>query len=124
MLKDAYWEALAPTTPLRRSRLIEIGAGNTLTTSPLRIDEQILHYLTGTYHLNERLVAMGKAVVKSEELVPSHWQLVEQMVSIWYLTPSEPLLPLLQLCGNDAASLLAVASTACDKLNFVPLANG
>ncbi|MBN4003342.1 ATP-binding protein [Nostoc sp. LPT] len=120
VLEDAYWEALAPTASLRRSRLIEIGAGNTLTTSPLRIDEQILHYLTGTYHLNERLVAMGAAVAKSEELVPSHWQLVEKMVSIWYLTPSEPLLPLLQLCGNDAASLLAIASTACDKLNFIP----
>ncbi|WP_375496000.1 hypothetical protein [uncultured Nostoc sp.] len=121
VLEDAYWEALAPTASLRRSRLIEIGAGNTLTSSPLRIDEQILHYLTGTYHLNERLVAMGAAVAKSEELVPSHWQLVEQMVSIWYLTPeSEPLLPLLQLCGNDAASLLAIASTACDKLNFIP----
>ncbi|MEH1778315.1 MAG: hypothetical protein V7L26_04030 [Nostoc sp.] len=78
VLEDAYWEALAPTASLRRSRLIEIGAGNTLTTSPLRIDEQILHYLTGTYHLNERLVAMSAAVAKSEELVPSHWQLVEQ----------------------------------------------
>lgn len=121
VLCEPYWEALAPSGSLRRSRLIEIGAGNTLTTSPLRIDEQILHYLTGTFHLNERLVAMGATIAKSEELVFSHWQLVEQMVNTWYLSAqSEPLLPLLQLCGKDAASLLAIASAACEKLNFVP----
>ena len=47
VLPDAHWSALAPTAPLRRWRLIEVGAGNALTLSPLRIDERILHYLTG-----------------------------------------------------------------------------
>ncbi|MEL6463149.1 MAG: ATP-binding protein, partial [Cyanobacteria bacterium J06621_15] len=47
VLESAYWGALTPDAPLRKWRLIEVGPGNALTTSPLRIDEQILHYLTG-----------------------------------------------------------------------------
>ena len=57
-LPNAYWSALAPTAPLRRWRLIEVGAGNALTLSPLRIDERILHYLTGIRYLDSRLIGM------------------------------------------------------------------
>ena len=34
VLESAYWGALTPESPLRKWRLIEIGGGNTLTTSP------------------------------------------------------------------------------------------
>src|SRR5258708_36579303 len=47
-LPEAHWSALAPNAPLRRWRLIKISNdGNSLTISPLGIDERILHYLTG-----------------------------------------------------------------------------
>jgi len=46
-LPKPHWSALLPAAPLRWWRLIELGAGESVTTSPLRIDERILHYLTG-----------------------------------------------------------------------------
>ena len=105
VLESAYWGALTPESPLRKWRLIEIGGGNTLTTSPLRIDEKILHYLTGIYHLDSRLKGIATLVNTQEQLVPSHQQLAMQMVNTWYLAaPEQKILPILQLCGKDIAS--------------------
>ncbi|MEO0934537.1 MAG: ATP-binding protein, partial [Cyanobacteria bacterium J06641_2] len=113
--------ALTPDAPLRKWRLIEVGPGNALTTSPLRIDEQILHYLTGIYHLDSRLESIGTLVDTTEKLVPSHWEIAMQMVNTWYLSAqSEQVLPVLQLCGKDIASQRAIASFTCRKINFLP----
>ena len=54
-LPEAHWSALTPAGPLRRWRLIEVGAGDTLINSQLRIDERVLHYLTGVSYLDARL---------------------------------------------------------------------
>ena len=35
------WQALTASSPLRRWRLISVGAGNALTTAPLRISERV-----------------------------------------------------------------------------------
>jgi ATPase family associated with various cellular activities (AAA) len=119
VLAEANWHAFTPDASLRKWRLIEIDAGNALSTSPLRIDEQILHYLTGAYHLDERLSSMGVTVTKQEMLVQSHLQIALQMVNTWCLAnPGE--LPLLQLCGQDVASQRAIAAAACDKLDLIP----
>jgi hypothetical protein len=53
-LPDAHWSALSPDRPLRSWRLVTPGSG-ALTTSPLRIDERILHYLVGLEGVDERL---------------------------------------------------------------------
>ena len=57
-LPAPHWSALSPAGPLRRWRLIEIGAGSALTASPLRIDECVLHYLTGAACPDERLAGL------------------------------------------------------------------
>ena len=120
VLESAYWGALTPESPLRKWQLIEIGGGNTLTTSPLRIDEKILHYLTGIYHLDSRLKGIATLVNTQEQLVPSHQQLAMQMVNTWYLAaPEQKILPILQLCGKDSASQRAIASIICSKINFL-----
>ena len=54
-LPDEHWSALSPASPLRYWRLIQVGSGDSLTLSPLRIDERVLHYLAGIQHLDERL---------------------------------------------------------------------
>jgi len=45
VLPHAHWDALSPHAPLRRRRLLEPGAGPTLASRPLGIDERVLHYL-------------------------------------------------------------------------------
>ncbi|UBF30545.1 ATP-binding protein (plasmid) [Kovacikia minuta CCNUW1] len=122
-LPDAFWGALAPHAPLRRWQLIEVGAGNILTTSPLRINEQILHYLTGNGHLNWQLVERGAIALGQTPLVPSHLHLAEQMANAWYLAfQDDALLPALQLCGKDRTSQRAIAVAACNRLNLSPYA--
>jgi hypothetical protein len=54
-LPDPHWSALSRDRPLRRWRLIELLPGDTLSSAPLRIDERILHLLTGVDTTDERL---------------------------------------------------------------------
>ncbi|HEY9838668.1 MAG TPA: hypothetical protein V6D27_17430, partial [Vampirovibrionales bacterium] len=58
VLPSPNWMALTPVGALRRWRLLDIGVGNALTQSPLRIDERVLHYLVGIEHPEERLSAI------------------------------------------------------------------
>jgi hypothetical protein len=55
VLPQPHWSALTPMRPLRRFHLVELGAGQGLTTAPVRIDERILHYLAGINLLDPRL---------------------------------------------------------------------
>ena len=47
VLEGMHWGAFTPAGSLRRWKLIEVGSGSELMSSPLRIDERILHYLMG-----------------------------------------------------------------------------
>src|SRR5262245_47990812 len=47
LLPGAHWSALCHAAPLRYWRLVRLTAGESLTTSPLRIDERVLHHLVG-----------------------------------------------------------------------------
>ena len=115
--KSPYWGALTQDAPLRRWRLIEIGAGNALAISPLRLNEQIVHYLTGLHPLDEQLEKTGASPLQIEHtqmLVPSHQALAEQMTTSWVQASQEHrVLPVLQLCGTEADSKRAIAATAC-----------
>ncbi|OLP16640.1 ATPase [Leptolyngbya sp. 'hensonii'] len=118
VLPGAHWSALAPDAPLRRWRLIELGSGTSLTLSPLRIDERILHYLVGVYHVDDRLLGMIDRVESTENLVMSHWELAQQIVAAWSVDGVEDIqsLPILQLCGHEASSKRAIAAMACHFL--------
>ena len=55
LLPDSHWDAITPSRPLRRFRMLEVQRGSTLTSAPLRVDERILHYLAGSNLLDPRL---------------------------------------------------------------------
>ena len=115
----ANWGALTPEASLRKWRLIEIGAGHGLTTSPLRIDERILHYLAGVSHLDERLLDIVQPIKTQEYLVHSHEQLAQQIAKMWLQSSSDiNLLPAVNLCGEDIASKRSIAAAACGELNL------
>lgn len=119
VLEDAHWSAFTPAGSLRRWRLIEVGSGSELMTSPLRIDERILHYLIGIQHLDQRLLGIVEPVDVIEDLVPSHWQLVEKMIAAWSVKINNFLkLPILQLCGNEVASKRPIAALVCHYLGL------
>jgi hypothetical protein len=70
-LPDAHWSALTPAAPLRHWRLIELGSGEGLTASPLRIDERVLHFLAGVETIDDRLSGLVKPLLGGADLVPS-----------------------------------------------------
>ncbi|BAZ33138.1 AAA ATPase central domain-containing protein [Cylindrospermum sp. NIES-4074] len=119
VLPEAHWSALMPDSSLRRWRMIEVGPGNTLTTSALRIDERILHYLTGVQHLDERLTEIEMPIPEADYLVSSHQKIAEELAYTWVQALQETeLLPVLQLCGPDVTSKLAIATVSCALLGL------
>lgn len=119
VLEGLHWSAFTPAGALRRWQLIEVGSGSELMSSPLRIDERILHYLIGVQHLDQRLLGMVEPVVVTEDLVSSHLQLIEKMTAAWWVDIYDFLkLPILQFCGNEVASKRPIAAVACHYLEL------
>jgi hypothetical protein len=114
-LPEAHWSALSPASPLRRWRLVEVGSGETLTTSPLRISERVLHYIAGVQHLDESLEGFLAPVHHPVELPPSQRALVERIVGLW---SGNPVPPAIQLCGSEGSGKEAVAAAACATLGI------
>ena len=117
-LPEPHWSALSPASPLRRFRLIEL-CGNpvmAVTSSPLRIEERVLHYLTGVSYLEERLQGMLRPVREDTFLVDSHKRLVEKILFVWKNDKEK--LPHVQLLGNDETSKLIIARRACAEIGL------
>ena len=115
-LSDPHWSALSPASPLRRWRLIEVG-GEGLTQSRIRIDERVLHYLTGVAYLDERLNGLLEWLAAPAELAESHRIQAEAMTRLWSTAGQTPL-PIVQLCGNEVQSKREIASAACADLGL------
>ncbi|MBI1259066.1 MAG: AAA family ATPase [Chloroflexi bacterium] len=107
-LPGAHWSALTPGSPLRRWNLIVMTANETLTRSPIRLDERILHYLAGVAYTDQRLSAYLQASEVEDELVPSH-QVVAERIAAVLMGDSHSAV---QVCGDDPNLLRAIAVSA------------
>ncbi|MGB5712369.1 MAG: ATP-binding protein [Waterburya sp.] len=116
-LPNSHWGAIYPARPLRHWHLLELGNSDGLTRSPLRIDERVLHYLTGGQDLDRRLVGLVRSVPVAGELVPSHQILAERLAANWSGQPNQRL-TVIQLCGTDKESQRAIALAACSLLGL------
>jgi hypothetical protein len=115
------WGALAPHSPLRHWCLLEVGAGNALTTSPLRIDERILHYLLGVEYMDERLKGMVKPLselASLDDVLPDSHQALARQVAATSFHDFDKKVPIVQLCGEDVGSKRAIAAAACTQLGL------
>jgi hypothetical protein len=110
-LDEAHWSALAPTSALRYWKMIEVGPGDGLVTSPLRIDERVLHYLAGVSYPDERLHGLAQRWTAPDELPSTHRAAAERLAALW-ANAAEPW-PAVQLCGEEDAGLQDVAAAAC-----------
>jgi len=118
-LPEAYWSAITPAATLRRWRLIDVGAGESLTLSPLRIDERILHYLAGTPHLDDRLAELTEPVHSPMTLLPSQQKIADQLAKAWKDATKISELPVVQLCGEEVSGKRAIAAAGCAQLGFI-----
>jgi hypothetical protein len=117
-LPDAHWSALTPAAPLRYWQLIEIGSGGALTTSALKIDEGILHYLAGISEIDERLMSLMEPQINRGCLVPSHKRLAEKIVKTWSRSSTQTAGPVIQLCGREISDRQNIAAAACAELGL------
>lgn len=116
-LPDAHWSAISPASPLRYWRFVEVNKTQSLTRSPLRIDEHILHYITGIQGLHEKLSEVVEPFFANEEPVPSQQDMakrIAQAISSGYAKNS---IPVISLQGNDYFDKLEIASYASSLLN-------
>jgi len=122
LLPDSHWSALLPAAPLRYWRLVNLqGGSGSLTRSPLRIDERILHYLTGISYMDEGLTGFVEPLTSATqpELVPSQRAIAEQIAATWLSSDANPTeLPVIQLYGSDATARRQVALVACENLEL------
>jgi len=116
--EDAHWSALLPTRPLRYWHLVEMVPGDGLTTSPLRIDERVLHYVAGISYIDDRLRSATEPVHEAENLPPSQCAVADQVAGSWYRANWQVGGPVLQLLGCETGSKRAVAAVACSKLGL------
>jgi hypothetical protein len=118
-LPEAHWDALSPASPLRRWRLVEVvQSSETLANSQLRIDERVLHYLTGVEYLDERLRGLIAPVTPPRDLPPTHRAHAERVVEFWNGSIETSSLPIIFLGGSDTAGKRAVAAAACATLGL------
>ncbi len=125
-LPDPAWSALLPTGPLRHWQLIHVEPGRTLVYSPLRLDERILHYLTGLDFLDTRLASLVRPVPVPADLAPSQVALAQELAATWahIANTTAPdatgatAWPVPQLTGPAAGDKRAVAALACAQLGL------
>jgi AAA+ superfamily predicted ATPase len=118
VLPQAHWSAVLPTAPLRRWRLLEVGQGDTLMTSHLRIDERILHYLAGLSYADERLAGLVNIIESHGEtgLAAGHQRLVDQVSTLFSQPTRTPRRPHVQLCGDDGLTKRQIAAAVSERL--------
>ena len=118
LLPNAHWTAMAPASPLRRWHLVEIGTGHSLTQSPMRIDERILHSLIGVDQPDERLSTMLEPLGWNTSLVPSHESIAQGIVEVWSQAGRSASSPVIQLCGPDESGKRDIAIAAFHAVGY------
>ena len=116
-LSGAHWDALAPGSPLRRWRLLELGAGPTLASRPLRVDERVLHHLAGIEAPDERLDGVVR-VPSVSPLAPSQQRLAEELA---HTVASAGARIVVRIDGDDVDAQLGVAQELAFVLGCLPL---
>lgn len=113
-LADPHWSALTPVAPLRRWRLIELADETRLTTSRLRLDERILHFLVGSPYLDARLHGLLRRTTAPGTLPASYRLAADRVAAGW--AGSGPDAPLrVELVGGDLRTRADIAATAARR---------
>ncbi|MET8677332.1 ATP-binding protein [Streptomyces sp. NPDC004647] len=113
-LTDPHWSALTPVGPLRRWRLIELDDETRLTTSRLRIDERILHFLVGSPYLDARLHGLLRRARVPDTLPASYDVAAGQVAAAWADAASDTALRV-ELVGADLRTRTDIAAAAARR---------
>jgi len=115
---NPHWSALSPAGPLRKWRLIEVlnQPGYLLVNCPLKIDERILHFLSGIEYLDERLAGVMQPQQTSDAVAPSHAVVARSMADVWRHGGTNA--AILHLCSADEGTKRSITGVACKQAGF------
>ncbi|MEW9529282.1 ATP-binding protein [Microbispora sp. NPDC049125] len=122
-LPGAHWSAIGPAGPLRRWHLVRLTEPDVPTTSPLRVDERILHALAGISYLDPRIEPLTEpltgALSGPRRLPPALRTAAREVADRWSgrLAPAERVL----LHGRRRGDLRSAAAAACVELGMRPV---
>lgn len=113
-LPSAHWTALVPSAPLRRYGLIALGSAASLLQAPLRIEERVLHFLTGVSFVEPRLRPFLVPVAPPASQPPSLQDLSDRVTRHLQDTAvsASSGLAMIYLCGAHLPTQLEVAASA------------
>jgi hypothetical protein len=114
LLPDPHWDAITPSRPLRRFRMLDVQRGTTLTSAPLRVDERILHYLAGSNVLDPRLESFVRASPAPEGIAEGQRDIAVRAARL--LESYAHYSPLVHVCGDDPLGHEDVAAFAAHEL--------
>ncbi|MFM9373422.1 AAA family ATPase [Streptomyces sp. Da 82-17] len=114
-LAEPHWSALTPVAPLRRWRLLDLEDETRLTTSRLRLDERILHFLLDSPYLDARLHGQLRRAPVPDALPPSYDLAASRLADAWTsgARPDTPML--VELVGGDLRSRADIGAAAAAR---------
>ncbi|MEU5365638.1 ATP-binding protein [Streptomyces sp. NPDC005925] len=112
-LAGAHWSALTPVAPLRRWRIVELDDDTRLTTSRLRLDERVLHFLLGSPYLDARLHGQARPTPATDTLPPSYGRAASRLAAGW--VGGNGAAPLVEVTGGDLRSRADIAAAAAAR---------
>jgi hypothetical protein len=110
-LREPHWSAITPVAPLRRWRLVELDDETSLTTTRLRADERILHFLTGVPYLDPRLRGILTRAQPPAELPSAYQQVTAALAARWTGAPRHGP-PHAEITGSDRQTRREIAAAA------------
>ena len=120
-LPEAHWSALSPASPLRRWRLVELApfhASDPLASTPLRIDERVLHFLCGIDAREPRLRGLLDGVAVPDGLPASHLERARQLAHLWQHAAESGAYPAVQLLSADLPAAAGLAALSGDAIGL------
>jgi hypothetical protein len=115
-LPDAHWSAVSRDGPLRYWRLVEVATGS-LIQSTLKIDERILHYLTGVECGDDRLEPIMHPLTWDGEPIRSVHRECAHTTAVYWAESTKPVL-LLSRRGSDRRTVAIEICRLLDRSCF------
>ena len=114
LLPDAHWDALAPLASLRHASLLHVDANEAFGAPRVRIDERVLHRLTGTPAFDERLTGIASLLPPAATGLAPDDATVHRLAAA--LERADRPIVLLPNALHDAAHRRAARALACAAL--------
>jgi len=116
VLPEAHWSAIAPHSPLRRWRLLELDDKAGITSGRVSLEERVLHYLAGLNELDHRLHSLIAPMPEARLMAREHMDAA--MAVATRLQSTTGALPTVQLAGDDQPAQEDVARVVADALRL------